>query len=141
MLIWFIPFDHRRHRFRIERDGSRVEVTLETRSLLLHDLAHYAYESSWHVEDGFYGLLYQGVELATLRTPSELGEARHSLLMAIEGPVARLQSSFKRDGPKADEASQQLRALWGAWKKTRQGQALQLQWPAGIEPNVVAAPS
>ena len=139
MRVWFIPLDPMQHRFRVERtNADPIDVELETRSLLLHDLAHYAVEATTGETRGFYGLLAAGVRLETLREPGALDREAFDALMAIEQRVAMTQSAFKKRGPGTDPASRSLRALWGAWNKTRQGQALCLDWP-GQEPRVVEA--
>ena len=59
-----VPTSHRLEVFR--DDGSCECVELETRSLLLHDLVHYAIEAQAEIRTGFYGLLASGTTLAAL---------------------------------------------------------------------------
>ncbi|MEM9073024.1 MAG: hypothetical protein AAGE52_31250 [Myxococcota bacterium] len=131
MRISFQRLDPRTNRFRIERDGhAPICCDLETRSLLLHDFAHYAYEDAVDAGDGFYGRLYQGASLDELRDP-----ALAPALMEVEQGVAMLQSAFKR-GEFDHIGAGRLRQLWGAWQKIRQDQALVVRWPPG-EPRLV----
>lgn len=140
MHIWFTRIDPARHRFRVARTtGDAIDLCLETRSFLLHDLAHYAIEAALETDHGFYGLLAAGVPLADLRQPEVLGEARLARLMNIERQAAMLQSAFKKNAPTPSPGWPLLRSLWGAWSKTRQGQALHLVWP-GVAPEVVPSP-
>lgn len=141
MKIYVVRVDPKRHRLRIERPGhATVDVILETRSFLLHDFAHYAVESALETSEGFYGHLAAGVSLEALRAPERLGEERLAALMRIERQVAVLQSAFKKGtAAPSTPGVQLLRAVWGAWKKTRQGEALLLCWP-GAAPEVVSAP-
>ncbi len=142
MEIWFAPRDPKRHRFVVARTGAdTIDVLLETRSLLLHDLAHYAHEVTAGTSDGFYGLLAAGCSLAQLRDPAGLPAEQLAKLMALEKTVALLQSAFKHGAVScsADDA-RVLRGLWGAWSKTKQGEALYLRWPDPT-PSVVSAPS
>jgi hypothetical protein len=47
-----------RHRFEYRRaDGTGEAIEMETRSLLLHDLTHYAVESEAQLKGSFYGIL------------------------------------------------------------------------------------
>ena len=128
MQLWFAPHDPRRHRLRIARPPhAPVDTLLETRSLLLHDLAHFALESHHGWEHGFYGALAAGLDPADLRE-GRVAPERWARLLEVEGPVVRLQGAFLR-GEREHPASPLLRAAVGAWRKTRQGQALRLTWP------------
>ena len=67
MRVVFTKISDRVHRLEVTgRDGPDERVELETRSLLLHDLVHYAVESEAPIRDGFYGLLAEGVALSAL---------------------------------------------------------------------------
>jgi len=139
--IWFIPLNPTQHRFRVEREGREpIDVALETRSLLLHDLAHYAVEATEELAHGFYGLLAAGTSLESLRDPDGLSREAFDALMLIERRVAMTQSAFKKRGPGNDAASRGLRQLWGAWSKTRHGSAMRLEWPELAPEVVVSAP-
>src|SRR5688572_16003070 len=82
-----------RHLMTVERtSGPGESVELESRSYLLHDLAHYAVEAEAPIADGFYGLLASGVSLAKLNDrTTPLGGAG---LMMAESLSAPLQSLF-----------------------------------------------
>mgnify|MGYP000120534982 FL=1 len=124
------------HRLRVHRPPHPpVDALLESRSLLLHDLVHYAVEASPPIAHGFYGRLFAGAQPEALREGTEAWED----LLAVEGRVARLQTAFKRGLATDDLALPRLRALWGAWRKVGRGQALRLAWPPG-DPEVVDAP-
>lgn len=131
MIVWFIRVDPKQHRFRVERDRlDLVDALLETRSMLLHDLAHYALESSLRTSKGFFGLLAAGVHPADLRELSSLDPTLLSELMEIETGAARLQSSFKHGvADPAAEETKVLAALWSTWSKAKQGEGLRLAWP------------
>ncbi|MEZ4317097.1 MAG: hypothetical protein R3F61_06325 [Myxococcota bacterium] len=135
--------DPEHHHFVVVRDPfPRVDVLLESRSMLLHDLVHYAVEASGRLDHGFYGLLAAGVDPAVLRgEPGTGGPAAGSgvdadvwaRLMEVEGRVVRLQSAHRRGERADDPASRLLVAVTGAWAKTRMGDRLVLSWP---EPGV-----
>ena len=133
MNVFFQRIDPRTHRFFVERAPfSAIDETLETRSFLPHDFAHLALELTLKTNDGFFGLLAAGHSLASLRQPDGEGTVIHRKLMQIERQVTRLQSAFKsRTSNDKRPAIQMLSALHGTWRKTRQGQALQLGWPDG----------
>jgi hypothetical protein len=139
MELWFSRVDPKHHRFRAERPGlDTIDVVLNTRSFLLHDLAHYAVESHARAEQGFYGLLASGLSLDELRNPDSLDPDTLSRLMEIEKTVALLQSGFKHGAVSCSAGDARvLRNLWGAWSKAKQGQALYLRWPDPT-PEVVA---
>lgn len=128
----FTRIDPRTHRFTVERPPhAQVAVVLETRSLLLHDLCHYAVESAMGTEGGFYGRLAEGWSLDALRD-GRLAGADLDAMMGIERRVAMLQSAFRKGREGHDpEAWRRLRAVWGAWRKVRQGEQLVLVWPPG----------
>jgi hypothetical protein len=141
MEIWFTRIDPKHHRFRVARPGfDPIDATLETRSMLLHDFAHYAVESALEINFGFYGLLAAGASLTELRDPDHLVPGQMEALLGIEQRVALLQTRFKRgDESEASPEWSVLRAVHGAWSKTRQGEALRLRWP-GAPPQVVPDP-
>ncbi|MEZ6022166.1 MAG: hypothetical protein R3C16_01845 [Hyphomonadaceae bacterium] len=88
LIVRFTRLSPTHHRFEaIRADGERETRELETRSLLLHDLVHFALESEAGLRDGFYGRLARG---ADYNAPAE-GDAAWD----IEGIVAPLQSALK----------------------------------------------
>ena len=67
------------------------ESTCETRSLLRHDLLHYAVEAEAKLEDGFWGNLARGRRVDELGTMADGGPE----LLAIERLVGALDSAAK----------------------------------------------
>lgn len=138
-----------RHRFEIIRaDGTREYVELETRSLLVHDLVHFAVESEVPFRHGFYGLLSQGKSLAELsdtKQPWPVGTD----IAASEGLVGPLQSMlkggdfdaslahekfalFSKEPPSVELLTRigaQFRAVFGRYHALRFGETLELEWP------------
>ena len=92
MLIRLTRLTNDRHRFEIVRDdGTREAHELETRSALVHDLAHYAVELEGGLSHSFYGRLARGVRYDDLiDTPAEGPEA-----LQTERVVVMLQGALK----------------------------------------------
>lgn len=136
-----------RHRLTVVRpDGSRLERELETRSVLLHDLVHYAVETQAGLADGFWGSLAGGMDFDALlleaASPSQPGTA---LAEALVGPMqAVFQGRLEPEryvelagarAPFVDQAfvdgvQRRLRRLWGHWRGTPFHGVLELPWPA-----------
>ena len=139
MVIWLSPANPRQHHFVVHRPPfARLDTLLETRSLLLHDLCHYAIEAELGTHEGFYGRVAAGADPGALREAS-LDEAEWAALLRIEGIVVQLQATFKRraaSGP----AAHRLQGLWGAWAKVRPPKGLLLTWPPG-PPTVALRPT
>lgn len=141
-----------RHRFAVfTPDGGARERELETRSLLLHDLAHYALELEAGLSGGFYGGLASGGDLDT-SMDSLSAEA-----LVIERVVAPLTAAFKERRPPEEFATRlldyfeqvdqepppwldvdlleralrRLNSLTGRWKATPFGGTMELAFPAG----------
>jgi hypothetical protein len=75
------------------RDGASETREVETRSALLHDLAHYAVEIEAGLTSAFYGLLARGIAYDALTSvPQANLEARQT-----EVVVVLLQGIFKSD--------------------------------------------
>ena len=133
----------------LEANGD--SMTCETRSLLRHDLLHYAVEAEAGLEDGFWGNLARG------RRVGELGNmaAGGPELLAIERLVGALDGAAKGQEAAAvvaavrryDETSdvatpawlteamvlrvqERMRRLMGQWKATPFGGVMELTWPA-----------
>lgn len=139
MIVWLSPANPRQHHLVVHRPPFEpVETLLETRSLLLHDLCHYAIEAELGTEEGFYGRVAAGADPAMLREAT-LEEAEWASLLQIEGAVVWLQTAFKR-GDATMAGADRLRALWGAWSKVRPPEGLQLVWPPG-PPTVAPRPT
>lgn len=147
MQVAFRRLDADTHRLTVERsDGSREAVTCETRSLLLHDLVHFAVEAEAEVDDGFWGLLAAGTPLARLndRESPPSGDG----LMAVERIVGPMQSVVNqrmpahllveigaRLGDRAIDAAfvaavqARMRHLLGRWRATGFHAEMRLHWP------------
>jgi hypothetical protein len=125
-------------------------VTCETRSLLRHDLLHYAVEAEARLEDGVWGNLARGRRVDELGTMADGGPE----LLAIERLVGALDSAAKGGAAAAivaavrryDETSEhatppwltealvvrvqeRMRQLLGQWKATPFGGSMELRWP------------
>lgn len=153
MRIVLTKLSDRAHRFEVLRDdGSRERVELETRSLLLHDLVHYAVEAQAGIDAGFYGRLAGGTPLATLgdrdHPPTGAGLALAETLVGpmqslYRGHVSRalyLEQGRARYPDVVDEAFvdavlERLCHLVGRWRATPYGASMELTWPPteGVE--------
>lgn len=146
----------RRHRLELVRDGRVAEgVELETRSTLLHDLAHHAVESAAGLDAGFFGLLARGHTLEELSDRSGLSyEERFPGLMEVEQVVGALhalargaaspedawkvferwQAVLDRPAPAwvtpevLRDAARRLRASKGHWASLGPGESMELEW-------------
>jgi hypothetical protein len=156
MRILFHKLTHERHVLALEReDGAGEQVECETRSLLTHDLLHYAVETEASLEHGFWGSLAGGRTLNDLN--DRTGKAMASelpQLMIIEQIVGALSSVVKGASPDAVATSlhayaaalgtplpewltaefitrvrERMRALTGHWKATRFGETMEIRWP------------
>lgn len=135
------------HRFEaIRPDGTREMREFETRSLLLHDLVHFAVESAAGVRGGFYGTLAEGADYDAPRPGSEAMQVEYvvgPLQGALKGEidpdafVTRLravQSSMGHEMPAwltADmiaDALERLRQLRGQWRATPFGETMEVQF-------------
>lgn len=125
------------HQLSIERDDGSVDrAQLETRSLLVHDLTHYAVERTLGMKDAFYGQLARGVSLAQLSdtsspwpTGSELAYAE-SIVGPLQGFLSgHLARELLPDWPFIDAVNQEFRSAHGKWKGTPWGSACVFLWP------------
>lgn len=146
MKIHLTRLSNDRHRLAVERaDGSRIERELETRSVLLHDLVHYAVEAEAGLEDGFWGLLASGTDFDELleeaTAPTLQGIA---LVESLVGPMqavwnprldpdryVELASRVARfvDRAFVDRVCGRIRGLWGHWRGTPFHETMELSWP------------
>ena len=157
MLIRFTRLTNERHRLEIVRDdGTREAHELETRSTLLHDLAHYAVESEAGLRNAFYGRLASGFSYGQLSTmPAQSPEALQTELVVVQiqntyrhgfdapetsshDDSKRIVASFGLGGaepPKwlteevVDRARRRLRSVQGRWRATPFHQTLVLEFP------------
>ena len=147
LVIRFTRLNPTHHRFEATRpDGTRDQREFETRSLLLHDLVHFAVESEAKVRGGFYGTLADG---ANYDAPRPGGEA--ALIENVVGPIqgglkgeidpdrfaARLREVLASlDFTPPDwltpdfmrRVLERLRQLQGQWRATPFGQAMELRF-------------
>ena len=145
------------HRFEYRRpDGSGEAIEMETRSLLLHDLTHYALESEARLRGSFYGLLARigGYEELSLNG----GQALGGEVAITERIVGALQGALKDDefdseafaSAMADyldlygerpprwltpelleRVRERLRQVRGRWKATPFGETMELTFGLG----------
>ena len=147
LVVRFTRLNPTHHRFEaIRADGTREVREFETRSLLLHDLVHYAVESEAKLRGGFYGTLAEGADYDAPRPGSDA--------MAIESVVGPLQGALKGDvdphtfvtrlrdvqasmGQEAPawltpgliaRALERLRQLQGQWRATPFGATMELRF-------------
>lgn len=135
MRIELTGLNPKQHRLRIVRDdGSSESVDLETRSLLAHDLTHYAVERVLGLTQGFYGRLASGARLAELSDRTKPWPAGTELAYA-ESIVGPMQSHLTGkqivlpDWPFIGAVEREYRAVWGRWRATRFGAYCVLEWP------------
>lgn len=97
------------HEFAYAReDGSGEAVSLETKTLLFHDLLHFAVETEGGLRDSFYGKLAAGRSLAELKAAAMemlAGEAA-----VTERAVGALTGAISSGAP-ADQATAAYRRL------------------------------
>jgi len=144
------------HRLEIVRaDGSREAVTLETRSMLMHDLLHLAVESDARCDTGFWGCLARGKTLADMNDRSGRSMSEYAGEMAIieqvvggltgatkGAPAAAMLAGLGQwveaqgrtlpawlDEPFITRVQQRMRALVGHWRATRHGETMVVRWP------------
>lgn len=149
LIVRFTRLSNTHHRFEaIRADGTRDEREFETRSLLLHDLVHFAVESEARLHGGFYGTLADG---ANYDAPRPGGEA--ALIENVVGPLQgaikgdvdadaftmRLRSVLESLGFQAPEwltgaymrrVLERLRQLRGRWNATPFGKTMELRFEA-----------
>ncbi len=135
-----------RHRLVVERaGGDRIERELETRSVLLHDLVHYALEAEAGMQDGFWGSLASGMDFDTLLAETQSPELRGiHLAESLVGPmqsvwkgqlsVDRYVETARRTAPFVDRSFvdgvlRRMRHLWGHWCGTPFHETMELTWP------------
>ena len=145
------------HRFEYRRpDGTGEAIEMETRSLLFHDLLHYAVETEAGLKGSFYGILAKigGYEELSVAGGAALGGE----VAITERVVGALTGALKAEGldPEAFLAQfaefleaygerpprwltqafvlavkERMRQLEGRWKATPFGQTMELAFPLG----------
>ena len=135
-------------------DGSGEVVTLETKSLLFHDLLHFAVETEAGLRGSFYGKLAAGRSLAELQADAmemQAGEAAvtERVVGALTGAIQsgaeagqvvaayqRLEAAMGDAAPAWFDASfvervrERVRRLTGEWKATPFGETMTLTFEA-----------
>ena len=143
-----------RHRFEFVRpDGTGEAVEMETRSLLFHDLLHYAVETEAGLRGSFYGLLAKvgGYQELTVNGGAALGGE----VAVTERVVGALTGALKQDldadafvaqvsdfleiyearAPRwltpafVLAVKERMRRLEGQWRATPFGEAMELTFP------------
>lgn len=155
LVLRFTRIGRDRHRFEYARpDGTGEAVEMETRSLLFHDLLHFAVESEAGLRGSFYGLLakvggYQeltvnggaalGGEVAiTERVVGALTGALHAGELdpnAFVERVTEFLDIYEERAPRwltpdfVLAVKERMRRLEGQWKATPFGQTMELRFP------------
>ena len=133
MKIIFTRLTDDRHRLTIVRDdGSTESDELESRSLLLHDLAHYAVEAEAKMDDGVWGTRAKG-PLPKVGTPSIMRAERLAAPMQSVWN-GRLDEQRYAENAGVDlefvaRAKERLRRLVGHWKATPYRADMVIEWP------------
>ncbi|HLI67605.1 MAG TPA: hypothetical protein VKU90_14675 [Caulobacteraceae bacterium] len=144
-----------RHRFEYERpDGTGEAIEMETRSLLTHDLLHYAVETEAGLQGSFYGLLAKvggyaelsvgggaalGGEVAiTERIVGGLTGALAAADLDAEAFVASVSEYLQLFDERTPRwltpafvlaIRERMRQLEGRWKATPFGETMELSFP------------
>jgi hypothetical protein len=156
MLIRFTRLTNDRHRFEIVRSDEAAEAReLETRSALLHDLAHYAVEIEAGLTKSFYGRLAQGISYDALTTTpaADLEAQQTEVVVALVQTVSKKDDWAKTDAEKfarnivagfesigaappewvtADliaRVRERMRRVLGQWRATSFHQTMELEFP------------
>jgi hypothetical protein len=125
----------------VRHDGHAVSLPLaDYGSRPPHDLVHYAVESVFGIEWGFYGLVVAGAQLqavaaAGARNPKAIGRTGDPLLAAHLDELMRAEHLVNAlgdvEGDDADTARALVAELNARWQATPPGGRLHLLWPAG----------
>ena len=120
-------------------------MELETRSLLLHDLVHFALEAEADLQQGFYGLLASGTPLDRLnQRDAPPASEQLALIETLVGPAQALVNgrmtceAYLAHGsalaPQLVSAAfiermlERVRQLRGHWRATPYGDSMELDW-------------
>jgi hypothetical protein len=147
LIVRFTRLNPTHHRFEaIRADGTREVREFETRSLLLHDLVHFAVESEAKARGGFYGTLADGADYDAPRPGSEamqiesvVGPLQGALKGEVDpdGLVMRLRAVQESMGNATPDwltsalitrVLERLRQLRGKWNATPFGQTMELRF-------------
>lgn len=143
MIVRFTRLNPTHHRFEaIRNDGEREVRELETRSLLTHDLVHFALESEGALSFGFYGSLARGASYET-EAAQEIEYVVGPLQGLLKGdfdPVAFVErfravrentEQHMPDWLTADliaRTTDRFQRLQGQWRATPFGQTMELRF-------------
>lgn len=141
MIVRFTRLNPTHHRFEaIRDDGVRETRDLETRSMLTHDLVHFALESEGRLSEGFYGALARGASYET-EAAADVEHVVGPLQSGLKGAfdsvafVERLRVYRESIGERAPDwltadlimrAADRFHRLEGQWRATPFGQAMEL---------------
>ncbi len=147
LIVRFTRLNPTHHRFEaIRADGTGERREFETRSLLLHDLVHFAVESEGKLAGGLYGALAEGANYDAPQTSAEaalienvVGPIQGALKSEIDPErfVARLREAQQSLGFSPpdwltpdfiERVLARLRQLQGQWRATPFGQTMELKF-------------
>jgi hypothetical protein len=154
LALRFTKLSDARHRFEYRRaDGTGEAIDMETRSLLTHDLVHYAVESEAQLKGSFYGILARigGYEELTVGGGAALGgeiaiterivgalqgalAEDHLDEAAFQAQVAEYLELFDERAPRwftpafVAAVRERMRQLTGRWKATPFGETMALEF-------------
>ena len=157
LTLRFTKLSDDRHRFEYRRaDGSGEAIEMETRSLLVHDLVHYAVESEAGLRGSFYGILAKigGYEELSVAGGAALGgeiAITERIVGALQGAlahddfdaaafqtqVADYLSLFDEPPPRwftpafVAAVRERMRQLTGRWNATPFGETMELEFRPG----------
>ena len=153
--IYFRKINQHEHELRIQRvDGTEEHQMCETRSFLVHDLTHFAFEAEAHLQNGFWGQVAAGRSLAELSDRESIRKLDpNSEMMRIEKVVAIFQGMAKGTAPESiieiynaqksnfdwakpewfdfefiARVGHRLQGLVGHWNATGFGESMTIEW-------------
>jgi hypothetical protein len=143
LVVRFTRLNPTHHRFEaIREDGTREMRELETRSLLAHDLVHFALESEAKLSHGFYGALARGASYET-EAAMEIEYVVGPLQGLLKGEfdpatfVERFRAVRENTAARMPEwltadlvarTIQRFHQLRGQWRATPFGQTMELKF-------------
>jgi hypothetical protein len=156
LILQFTRVSPTRHRFEYRRpDGTGEAVEMETRSLLFHDLLHYAVESEARLRGSFYGILGKigGYEELSVAGGAALGGEVAITERVVGALTGALRAEELDDATFVEQASEfldiyderaprwftptfvaavreRMRQLMGRWKATPFGETMELVFRA-----------
>jgi hypothetical protein len=154
LVLRFTRVSEDRHRFEYRRaDGSGEAIEMETRSLLAHDLIHYAVESEAGLRGSFYGILAKigGYEELSVAGGAALGgevAITERVVGALTGALAEDQLDADAFAERVTEylelyneraprwltsafvlaVRERMRQLLGCWQATPFGETIELEF-------------